>query len=162
MPSCKYDWPAAGQRKHIGKRISRIDGPEKSSGRAKYTFDLVRPGMLYAKVVGSAHAHAKVASIDTSEAEKLPGVKVHIVQGVGTEVYWAGSEILFVASPSEEVARDAARRVKIEYEILPNLVRDEDLSKVGDRGKVTADQKTGDAAAAFNDPDAVEIGRAHV
>jgi xanthine dehydrogenase YagR molybdenum-binding subunit len=155
MPSCKYDWPAAGQRKHIGKRISRIDGPDKSSGRAKYTYDLVRPGMLYAKVVGSAHAHAKVVSIDTSEAEKLPGVKVHIVQGVGTEVFWAGSEILFVAAPSEEVARDAARRVKVEYEVLPHLVHEEDLSKVGSQGKVTADEKKGDAAAAFSAPDTV-------
>ncbi len=155
MPSCKYDWPAAGQRKHIGTRISRIDGPEKASGRAKYSYDVNRPGMLYAMVVACPHGHAKVQSIDTSAAESLPGVKVHIVQGVGTEVHWAGSEILLVAAPSEEVAKDAAQRVKVEFEVLPHVVQEEDLSKVGDRGKVTTDKKTGDAAAAFADPDAV-------
>jgi xanthine dehydrogenase YagR molybdenum-binding subunit len=155
MPSCKYDWPAAGQRKHIGKRISRIDGPDKSSGRAKYTYDIVRPGMLYAKVVGCPHAHAKVVSIDTSAAEALPGVKVHIVNGVGTEMHWAGREVLLVAAPSEEVARDAARRVRIEYEVLPHFVHEEDLSKAGEHGKPTAEQKTGDPAAAFSDPDSV-------
>lgn len=155
MPSCKYDWPEAGQRHLIGKRISRIDGPDKASGRATYTYDVNRPGMLIAKIVGSPYAHAKVQSIDTSEAEKLPGVKVHIVQGVGTEIHWAGSEILLVAAPTEERARDAVRRVKVQYEVLPHLVQDEDLSKVGDRGKATAEQKTGDAASAFSDSDSV-------
>ncbi len=55
----KYGWPAADQRTLIGKRISRVDGPEKVSGRAKYTYDVHRPGMLYGKVVRSPHAHAK-------------------------------------------------------------------------------------------------------
>jgi xanthine dehydrogenase YagR molybdenum-binding subunit len=155
MPKCKYDWPEAGQRKLIGKRIKRIDGPVKASGQAKYTYDVNRPGMLFAKVVGSAYAHAKIKAIDTSEAEKLSGVKVHIVQGVGTEVQWAGDEIVFVAAPSEELARDAAARVKVEYEVLPHLVREEDLSKIGDRGKPTAEQKSGDPDSAFKDPDAV-------
>ena len=45
----KYGWPAADQRTLIGKRISRVDGPEKVSGRAKYTYDVHRPGMLLAK-----------------------------------------------------------------------------------------------------------------
>ena len=43
----KYDWPAANERTLIGKRVSRVDGPLKSSGRAKYTYDIHRPGMLY-------------------------------------------------------------------------------------------------------------------
>ncbi|MFB3923382.1 MAG: xanthine dehydrogenase family protein molybdopterin-binding subunit [Terriglobia bacterium] len=155
MPSCKYDWPEAGQRKLIGKRFNRIDGPAKSSGQAKYSYDINRPGMLFAKIVGSAHAHAKVKAIDTSEAEKLPGVKVHIVQGVGSEIHWAGDEIVYVAAPSEEVAKDAAARVKIEYEVLPHLVHEQDLSKVGDHGKPAAEQKSGDAAAAFAASDSV-------
>jgi xanthine dehydrogenase YagR molybdenum-binding subunit len=155
MPSCKYDWPEAGQRKLIGKRINRIDGPAKSSGQAKYTYDVNRPGMLIAKVVGCPYAHAKIKSIDTSAAEKLPGVRVHIVQGVGSEIQWAGDEVLFVAAPTEEVAKDAARRVKIEYEVLPHLVHEEDLSQIGDRGKPIAEVKSGDPAAAFADPEAV-------
>jgi len=155
MPKCKYDWPEPGQRKLIGKRISRIDGPAKASGQAKYTFDVNRPGMLFGKIVGCPYAHAKIKSIDTAEAEKLSGVKVHIIQNVGTEIHWAGDEILMVAAPSEELAKDAAARVKIEYEVLPHMVHEEDLSQVGDRGKPTAEQKSGDPDAAFKDPEAV-------
>ena len=70
-----YHWPPAEKRSLIGKRISRIDGPWKSSGRAKYTFDINRPGLLYGKMLMSPHAHAKIVSIDTSAAEKMPGVK---------------------------------------------------------------------------------------
>jgi len=84
--NAKYGWPAAEQRSLIGKRISRVDGPDKVSGRAKYTYDLHRPGMLYGKVVRCPHAHAKVVSIDTSAAEKMPGVKgVFIIQDKGSE-----------------------------------------------------------------------------
>jgi xanthine dehydrogenase YagR molybdenum-binding subunit len=155
MPKCKYDWPEPGQRKLIGKRFNRIDGPAKSSGQAKYSYDVNRPGMLYGKIVGSAYAHAKIKSIDTSAAEKLPGVKVHIIQNIGSEIFWAGDEILIVAAPTEEIARDAAARVKIEYEVLPHFVHEEDIDKVGEHGKATAEQKSGDPAAAFKDPEAV-------
>ena len=60
-----YNWPAPEKRSLIGKRISRVDGPDKVSGRAKYTYDVKRPGMLYGKVVRSPYAHAKVTKIDT-------------------------------------------------------------------------------------------------
>src|SRR5215468_4752049 len=53
----KYSWPAAEQRTLIGKRISRVDGPDKVSGRAKYTYDVHRPGMLYGKVVRCPYPH---------------------------------------------------------------------------------------------------------
>ena len=49
MDKCKYDWPAAGERSLIGKRIKRIDGPAKASGRAKYTYDMNPPGLLIGK-----------------------------------------------------------------------------------------------------------------
>ncbi|MBK9708237.1 MAG: hypothetical protein IPO77_14900 [Acidobacteria bacterium] len=49
-----YKWPEEGKRKYIGKRISRVDGPHKVSGRAKYTYDLNRPGMLFGKILRSA------------------------------------------------------------------------------------------------------------
>ena len=77
-----YKWPEASKRTLMGKRISRVDGPDKVSGKAKYTYDVKRPGMLYGKIVRCPHAHAKVVSIDTSAAEKMPGVKaVKVVQG---------------------------------------------------------------------------------
>jgi xanthine dehydrogenase YagR molybdenum-binding subunit len=121
----KYGWPAAEQRTLIGKRISRVDGPEKVSGRAKYTYDLHRPGMLYGKVVRSPHAHAKVVSIDTAAAEKMPGVKgVFIIQDKGSEIHWAGDDVVVVAAVDESTAADAARLIKVEYEILSHFVDD--------------------------------------
>jgi xanthine dehydrogenase YagR molybdenum-binding subunit len=121
----KYGWPAADQRTLIGKRISRVDGPDKVSGRAKYTYDVHRPGMLYGKVVRSPHAHAKVVSVDTSAAEKMPGVKgVYIIQDKGSEIHWAGDDVVVVAAVDEPTAADAARTIKVEYEPLPHFVDD--------------------------------------
>ena len=59
----------------IGKRIPRIDGRAKVTGEAKYAADYALPGMLWCKILRSPHAHAKILNIDTSRAEKLPGVK---------------------------------------------------------------------------------------
>jgi xanthine dehydrogenase YagR molybdenum-binding subunit len=156
MAKCKYDWPEAGDRELIGKSISRLDGPVKSSGRAKFSYDISRPGMLHGKLLGCPYAHAKIKSIDTSEAEKLPGVKaVRIIQGPGTEIRWAGDEVVGVAAVSEDIARDALSKVKVEYEVLPHLVKEDDLSKVGDRAKPIPEQRSGDPEAAFKDPEAV-------
>src|SRR6185369_7232436 len=103
----KYGWPAADQRTLIGKRLSRVDGPEKVSGRAKYTYDVHRPGMLYGKVVRSPHAHAKVVSIATSAAEQMPGVKgVYIIPDNGRETHWAGAAIVAVAPVHQPTAAD--------------------------------------------------------
>jgi xanthine dehydrogenase YagR molybdenum-binding subunit len=156
MANCKYDWPDAGDRKLIGKRITRIDGPAKASGRAKYTYDINPPGLLFARIYRSPYAHAKITAVDTSEAEKLPGVKaVRVIQGVGKEVQWVGDEIVAIAAVSEEVAEDAVSKVKVEFDILPHLVLEEDLDQVGDRGKNSGGEKSGDADKSFSDPDVV-------
>src|ERR1700737_3828615 len=77
-----YAWPDAQHRTLIGARVTRVDAPAKVSGQAKYTYDVHRAGMLYGKVLRCPYAHAKVVSIDTSAAEKMPGGKaVHIVKG---------------------------------------------------------------------------------
>src|SRR5512146_2774274 len=69
--------------KVIGKRVPRYDGPLKASGAARYPSDIQLPGMLYGRLVSSAVPHAKIVSIDTSAAEKHPGVKaVHVLQNV--------------------------------------------------------------------------------
>ena len=123
--NAKYAWPAAENRSLIGKRISRVDGPDKVSGTAKYTYDLHRPEMLYGKVVRSPYAHAKVVSIDTAAAEAMPGVKaVQIIQGPGSEISWAGDDIVAVAAVDERVATDAMRAIKVEYQPLPHWVDD--------------------------------------
>ena len=146
-----YKWPAADKRSLIGKRISRIDGPAKASGRAKYSFDVNRPGMLFGKMILSPYAHAKVTKIDTSAAEKMPGVKaVTLIWETGKEVQWAGQEIAAVAAETEEQSRDAARAIKVEYEVLPHLVTDSTPEQAGaDRSKQLSEQKTGDPDAAF-------------
>ena len=82
-----YNWPPMDKRKIIGKPYKRLDGPQKASGRAKYCSDLKPKDMLFGVYLTSPHAHARVTSIDTSEAEKTAGVKaVHVVSPAGTEV----------------------------------------------------------------------------
>jgi xanthine dehydrogenase YagR molybdenum-binding subunit len=156
MPKCKYDWPEAGERKLIGQRVSRVDGPAKTSGRAKYTYDINLPGMLYAKILGSPYAHCKITALDTSAAESLPGVKaVRKIQDVGAEIQWAGDEIVAVAAESEDIARDALSKIKIEFEPLPFLVNEEDLEKAADHAKPAGSEKSGDPDKAFSDPEVV-------
>src|ERR1035441_1830685 len=105
-----YAWPDAQHRTLIGTRVSRVDSPAKVSGQAKYTYDVHRPDMLYGKVLRCPYAHAKIISIDTGAAEKMPGVKaVHIVQGPGTTIHWAGDEVVAVAAVDEP--RSEERRV---------------------------------------------------
>jgi len=156
MAACKYDWPLAGQRKLIGRRINRIDGPAKASGQAKYSFDINRPGVLHGKILTCPYPHAKIKSLDVSEAKNLPGVKaVRVIQDAGKEILWTGDEIVYVAAEREEIAEDALRRIKIEYEPLPFLVNEEDISQAQGYTKPALNKVVGDPKAAFAAPDAV-------
>jgi xanthine dehydrogenase YagR molybdenum-binding subunit len=74
-------WPK--KRRILGTRVKRLDGPAKATGRAKYSYDINRKGMLHGKILRSPHAHAKITSIDTSAARKMPGVKALLIIGVG-------------------------------------------------------------------------------
>ena len=148
-----YKWPEAGKRKLIGKRISRVDGPLKVSGKAKYAFDYNPTGLLFGKILRSPYANAKIASIDISAAEKMPGVKVvKIIQGPGTAIQWAGDEIVAVAAIDEPTAEDAARAIRVVYEKLPHVVNDSDLSAVPESAKKPPSERV------QGDPDA---GPAH-
>src|SRR5262245_34962065 len=119
-------WPE--KRRIIGTKVSRIDGGAKATGRARYSFDINRPGMLHAAILRSPHAHAKIKSIDTAEAEKAPGFKaLYMISKVGGELFYAGDEILAIAADTEEHCRDALRLVKIEFDQLPFQVREEDV-----------------------------------
>lgn len=154
-----YKWPAMSTRKALGQRVSRIDGIEKSSGRAKYTSDYKRPGMLFAVPFTCPHAHARIAKIDTSAAEKMPGFKgVYLYEKPGSVISWAHWDIGYVAAETEAQARDAALAVKVEYEVLPHVVHERDLAKAGDRVKPSGEKIEGDVDAAFKQAAAVSEG----
>jgi xanthine dehydrogenase YagR molybdenum-binding subunit len=108
----------------IGTKITRLDGLAKASGRAKYPSDIRPEGTLFAVMLYSPHAHAKIKSIDTSTAEKMPGVKAVsiIAAGGATPLRYQGDDIAAVAAETEEQARDAVRAIKVEYEVLPHVV----------------------------------------
>ncbi len=108
----------------VGKSIRRVDGWEKVTGQAIYAVDMKIPGMLYAKVLRSPHAHARILTIDTSRAERLPGVRavatgtrpVYRPSGgaVSDCYYLASGKVLFITEPvaavaatSEDVADEA-------------------------------------------------------
>ena len=67
----EFNWPA--NPTVLGTRVKRLDGPDKVTGRAKYTFDIARPRMLYARIVRSPHPHARVVSVDLSAAPTHAG-----------------------------------------------------------------------------------------
>jgi len=126
--------------KIVGTNYNRIDGEDKVTGRARYTADIQMPGMLIGKFVRSPYAHARILSVDTSEAEKLPGVKAIITGRDFTagklgnaefakemndklplqneKVRLIGDEVACVAAVDEATAVKAAALVKVEYEEL--------------------------------------------
>ncbi len=147
------------KRRVMGTREKRIDGIAKSTGSAKYNSDVKPQGTLFAVLVTSPYAHARVKSVDTSAADGLKGVTAtYVITGAGKEVQWEGQEVAAVAAATEELARDGARLIKVDYEVLPHLVREDDVSKAGDRAKVAGEQLTGDPDQAFKDADAVSEG----
>jgi xanthine dehydrogenase YagR molybdenum-binding subunit len=116
----KWVWP--DKPAILGTSVKRLDGPEKVTGRAKYTFDVNRPGMLYGRIVRSPHPHARIVAIDFSDAMKAPGVKTTLShKQPGAEVLYQGDPVAAIAADTEEHAVDAARRVKVEYEVLPHV-----------------------------------------
>jgi xanthine dehydrogenase YagR molybdenum-binding subunit len=159
-------WPK--KRRLLGTKIQRLDGPAKATGHAKYTLDINRPGMLHGMFLRCPYAHAKITSIDTSAAEKMPGVKAVVLINnakPGKELYYAGDEVAALAADTEEHAHDALRAIRVEYEVLEHLVREEDVLKNPGKKTVASNQvvpssgaSKGDAEGAFAKADAVVTG----
>ena len=151
----KYAWPATPAI--IGTSVKRLDGPDKVTGRAKYTFDINRPGMIYGKIIRSPYPHARIVSIDLTEAQKAPGVRAAIEhKQAGAEVMYQGDAVAAVAADTEDRAIDAARLVKVQYQALPHLANVEqamepDAPEVFRGGNVRAGQtqEAGDLADGF-------------
>jgi len=154
-----YSWPPVEKRRVMGRRLSRVDGMVKATGRAKYAYDIKRPGLLHAAVLTSPYAAARITSIDTSAAENMKGVAaVEIVSKPGAMIQWAGTEIVAVAAETLDIARDALRKIKVEYEVLPHVVNEADLSKAGARAKPAAEQVVGDPDKAFQEAEVTSEG----
>ena len=81
-----YSWPPMEKRRVIGKATKRVDGGMKASGRAKYASDFTQKDLLFGALLTCPHAHARVTSIDTGEAEKVPGVTAVRVIAKGEQV----------------------------------------------------------------------------
>ncbi len=131
--------------KQIGQAVSRVDAIEKVTGRAKYGGDLKFNDMLYAKTVYSKHPHAKILHIDTSEAEKIPGVYAVLtakdIPGSNTlfggfhvltedKVRYIGDGVALVLAKTPLIAAKAQKVVRVEYEVLPAVLNiDEAMAK---------------------------------
>jgi len=132
----------------IGKRIPKLDAPEKASGKARYIHDIDLPGQLHAKILRSTQVHAKIRSIDVSAARALPGVHAVIT---AADVPWQRpigiakdhlplkkdrvrslrDEIAAVAAESKDIAAAALKLIKVEYEPLPVVASAEQALKAG-------------------------------
>jgi len=130
--------PANGL-KVLGKRVPLVDSPNKVTGQAIYTDDIKLPNMTVAKLVRSTKAHARIVAIDTTEAERLPGV-VGIVTALDLrpeqrfgvlpltkdehplavdKVRHIGDPVAILCAEDEATAIEAARLVRVTYEELP-------------------------------------------
>src|SRR3954468_9504808 len=98
-------WPQ--NRRIIGTKVQRLDGPDKATGRAKYSYDINRPGLVHAKILRCPHAHARIRSIDTDNCEKTNGYRAHhLLVKPNDVVFFAGAELIAVAADTEEHLED--------------------------------------------------------
>ena len=119
---------------YVGHPVSRSDAVDKVTGSARYTHDLALPGMLHTAVVASPHSSARIARVETSEARRMPGVRA-VLTGADLDIYvglymkdkhilakdvvrYQGETVAAVAADTLDQAREACRRIVIEYEPL--------------------------------------------
>jgi len=143
----------ADKLSYIGQRIPRKDGPEKVTGRAKYTGDIQLSGMLVGLILRSPHPHARILNIDTTRAEQLNGVKAVITARdtagkkhgfVETPRYppdqyplaldrvrFVGEEVAAVAATDPYIAEEALSLIQVEYEPLPAVFDPEAAMRPG-------------------------------
>ena len=143
----------------IGDRLPKVDGVAKADGSGLYTDDISFPRMLHAKLLRSPHAHARIRSIDVSEALALPGVVAaltgdelplkygvipwtHDEQALATEkVRFVGDEVACIAALDERTAEESLRLVRVDYQVLSAVLSPEDALahpeiKVNERAKI--------------------------
>ncbi|MBI4467467.1 MAG: xanthine dehydrogenase family protein molybdopterin-binding subunit [Acidobacteria bacterium] len=129
-------WPKQAELAVLGKPLPRVDGPDKVSGRAKYTHDVNLSHMLWMKFFRSPYPHARITSLDTSRAEALPGVKRVYTYENTPDISWyanrsklfdttlrfVGDEVAAVVAVDEHIAADALPLIDVEYEEMPYVL----------------------------------------
>lgn len=140
---------------YIGKNIGKIDAMALATGQPLFTDDISFPNTLHIKILYSPHAHAIIEDIDTSEAEKIPRVKLiltykntpqvlHTTAGQGwpepspydtcmfnKKVRYVGDRVAAVAAETEEIAYEALKHIKVNYKKLPAVFDPEEAMKEG-------------------------------
>src|SRR4051812_7156201 len=147
-------WPK--KRRLFGPRIRRLDGPAKATGRAKYSYDVNRPGMLHGKILRCPYAHAKIKSLDTAAARQTPGFKALIVLNIAKNGLVAeidGDKLTCRVPPPKKKGKADNQEPKEErftVKVSPGvtLIRNNKVVKL-------SDLKTGDAVTVENEQDAV-------
>ncbi|HKR10920.1 MAG TPA: molybdopterin cofactor-binding domain-containing protein, partial [Pyrinomonadaceae bacterium] len=147
-------WGPNDKHRLLNQRITRVDGPLKAAGVARYTYDQRLPGMLHGRILRCPHGHARVTKIDTEAAAKIPGVKA-IIEAPLTELRFAGAPVAAVAATTPEIAGDALRAIKVTYEVLPHVVHAQEAVKPG-APKVVAEEENLQEKAKNGDPKKVE------
>jgi len=124
----------------VGKRLAKKDAPDKATGRAIYTDDIMLPNMIYGKLLLSTVPHALIKRIDTSRAKALPGVHAVLTGADVPDITWGtspprydenilaqkkvryvGDPIAAVAADDEETCYEALKLIDVEYEELPSV-----------------------------------------
>ena len=170
MAERKVGWEPQGKHTLVGKEIQRLDGPVKASGQAKYANDTNPPGTLFAKLLTSPHAHAKLVMLNLDKAKAVKGVKAVIAMAeVGQEVRYEGWPIVAIAAERPEYAEDGLRAIEIKFDVLSHFVDEADLKGAeaadvtdgGEKVKLTkslGNQKKGDVEAALKEAKHVHKG----
>jgi xanthine dehydrogenase YagR molybdenum-binding subunit len=162
--------PKSGLTK-VGRPHPRLDGVAKVTGSARYTHDVYLPGTVYGRFLRSPYAHARIKSIDTSRAEKLPGVLgVYTYRNAselgfastskvfGQEVLYQGDVVALVLAQEECVAEDALELVDVEYEALEAVVDPEEaVSSEKHRERIVGPKlyERGNVERGFEDADVI-------
>jgi putative selenate reductase molybdopterin-binding subunit len=147
--------PSIPETNVVGKPEKKVDAVKLVQGKPAFTDDIERRGMLYAKVLHSPVAHARIKHIDVSQARALPGVHavltykdiprvVYSTAGqsdpipgpldtfsLDSKVRFVGDRVAFVAAESEEIAERALELIEVEYEELPAILDSRDAMKPG-------------------------------
>ncbi len=143
----EYSWPTKEESKVIGTSPDRLDGTAKATGAAKYTYDTNPPKLLIARGLGCPHGHCRILDIDTTAAEKVPGVvHVHVLQKprvgddgkpIQPEIEWEGELLAVVSAETEAAAAEGVAKIKLDFEPLDVFVDDEDLAGAEKAGRTS-------------------------